>query len=114
MALFAGLRAEPGRLPGNLRRHREARARGATGEPRSRQKVNAWRGLQPPEIAKLGRPTLSNMADKLLRTHGGRRRSVTIGCMGCLYRARILEFLYRSEEVSFMMSLGLCHHVPQE
>ena len=71
MALFAGLRAGPGRLPGGRRRDRAARAGGASGERRSRQKVNAWRCAQPPENAGFGRPTLSNMANKPLKTYGG-------------------------------------------
>ncbi len=66
MALFAGLRAEPGRLPGGTRRDRAAWVRVASGERRPRQKVNAYRCAQRPEIAGLRRPTLSNTANKLL------------------------------------------------
>ncbi len=57
MALFAGLRAEPGRVQGGKRRDRAARAGAVRGERALRQKVNARHGPQPPETAGFGGPT---------------------------------------------------------
>ncbi len=67
MGLFAGLGAGTGRLPEGRRRNRVARAGGASGERRSRQKLNARRCPLSLKNAGLGRSTLSNMANKLLK-----------------------------------------------
>ncbi len=53
MALFEGLKAGPGRVPGGKRRDWAARAGAVRGERPLRQKVNACRRPQPPEIARL-------------------------------------------------------------
>ncbi len=66
MALFAGLGAGQGRLPGGRQRGRAARAGAVRGERALRQKVNAWRRPQPPETAEFGRPNLSGVANKPL------------------------------------------------
>ncbi len=71
MALFAGLKAGPGRQPEGKRRDRAARTDAVRGERPSREKVNALRRAQLPEIAGLPGHPLSNVTNKPLKTHGG-------------------------------------------
>ncbi len=71
MALFAGLKAGPGRQPEGKRRHRAVQTDAVRGERPSREKVNALRRAQLPEIAGLAGHPLSNMTNKPLKAHGG-------------------------------------------
>ncbi len=54
MALFAGLGAGQGGCREAGRQGGAARAGAASGGRGLREKVNAWRGAQPPEIAEFG------------------------------------------------------------
>ncbi len=90
-ALFAGLSAEPVRLPGGYRRNWAAGAGPARSERPSRQKVNARRRAKRPIKAGLAGHPASRMANKPLTCYGAWHKR-TVRPLAASPRFRVRRF----------------------